>query len=115
MINIRIFSDQANQIQALEVSGHAGYAEHGSDIVCAAVSSQVISVENSLHHLLQLDVQTQVDEVEGGYLKLTLPEITAKTTKQEAQLLLRHLDFALSVLAESYPEYIQMNYSKLTQ
>ena len=36
MLSIRI--DWAKETFELDVVGHAGYAEHGKDIVCAAVS-----------------------------------------------------------------------------
>lgn len=109
MIKITIEISKPDElIQTLEVTGHADYAEHGQDIVCAAVSSQVISVENSLHQLLNIPVKTTVNEVEGGYLKIELPSIPSKSLQHDAQLLLRHLVFALEVLTESYPEYIQI-------
>lgn len=108
MIHIQVFRDNLSQIQSVEVSGHAGYAEPGEDIVCAAVSAQVISIENSLTRLLNLDMTTEVDEEAGGYLKLTLPKITSKQITHDAQLLLKHLEFALEVLSENYPEYVQI-------
>ena len=109
MINITVGITKDSQlISDIEVTGHADYAEHGQDIVCAAVSSQVISVENSLQQLLNIPVKTTVNEVEGGYLKIELPSINSKRLQHDAQLLLKHLVFALEVLAESYPEYIQV-------
>ncbi|EFR31362.1 ribosomal-processing cysteine protease Prp [Eremococcus coleocola] len=108
MINIQIASNHKGQIQSLEVSGHAGFAEAGEDIVCAAVSSQLISIENSLQALLEIPVTSQVDEIEGGYLKLDIAETGEKRRDQDGQLLLRHLVFALDVLAENYPEYIKI-------
>ena len=46
MIKIKGQVDTKGVIRQLELSGHAGAGEYGKDIVCAAVSSQVISVEN---------------------------------------------------------------------
>ena len=37
---------------SFEVKGHSGYAEAGSDIVCAAVTSAVRLVECSLNDVL---------------------------------------------------------------
>lgn len=111
MIQITFYTEGRN-IRQLLMTGHAGYAEEGFDIVCAAVSSQVISVENSLHQLLNIDVMTEANEAEGGYLKMTIPTDLSKTSEHDAQLLLRHLHFAFEVLAESYPEYIQINHQE---
>lgn len=103
------FTKKADLFHSVVVTGHAEYAEYGSDIVCAAVSSQVISVENSLQSLLNVNVNTQVNEAEGGYLKLTLPLLHNAVQQEQAQLLMQHLRLALTVIAESYPEYVSVN------
>ncbi|XJS09895.1 ribosomal-processing cysteine protease Prp [Aerococcaceae bacterium WGS1372] len=108
MINITFYHDTNKKVRQVLMTGHAGYADSGYDIVCAAVSSQVISVENSLVQLLNIDVVTVVNETEGGYLKLTLPPHLSHSVSQDAQLLLKHLSFAFEVLAESYPEFIRI-------
>ncbi len=110
MIQINIKKETDGQIKEFELSGHADYADHGYDIVCAAVSSQVISVENSLQQLLQIPVDVKVNEVDGGYLKITLPDIAELTLRDQAQLLLHHLEFALTILMENYPEFIKITY-----
>ncbi|MCW6666852.1 ribosomal-processing cysteine protease Prp [Aerococcaceae bacterium NML190938] len=108
MIHIEIGRDGTGAIQQIELSGHAGFAEYGSDIVCAAVSSQVISVENSLTELLNVVTDVIVDDMEGGYLKLTLPAIDSADTQHDVQLLMRHLEFALQITAQTYPEFIEI-------
>ncbi|MBG9979675.1 ribosomal-processing cysteine protease Prp [Facklamia sp. DSM 111018] len=113
MIRIKVEIADKDIVQAIEVTGHADYAEHGQDIVCAAVSSQVISIENSLYQLLHIPVKTKVNESQGGYLKIELPEIESKQVSHDAQLLMKHLIFALEVTAEAYPEYIQIKQVKL--
>lgn len=39
MITARIFRNNQKNVTGFEISGHAGYAEEGSDIICAAVSA----------------------------------------------------------------------------
>lgn len=108
MIKIKGQVDTKGAIRQLELSGHSGAGEYGEDIVCAAVSSQVISVENSLERLVGLPYDVQVDEVAGGYLKLTVPACANKQQEHDAQVLLRHLVYALEVLADNYPEFIHL-------
>ena len=108
MIKINFYQNSDKGLTAVKVTGHAEYSEYGSDIVCAAVSSQMISVENSLVQLLNLDIDTEVNETEGGYLRFSLPEISNKSLEHDAQILMRHLYFAMEVLSENYPEYIQL-------
>lgn len=108
MINIEFYRDNDNHLISVKATGHANYSEYGSDIVCAAVSSQMISVENSLVQLLGIDVKTVVDDVEGGYLTFEIPSLSNKTVEHDAQVLMKHLFFAMEVLAENYPEYIKL-------
>lgn len=108
MISFSVYTDDDKQIKEVLLTGHAGFAEHGSDIVCAAVSSQVISIENSLHQLLNIACHVEVDEIEGGYLKLTLPNIRSSEQMHDAQLLLRHLVFAMEIIANNYPKFVQI-------
>lgn len=107
MIRIDIFHE-SGAIRGMEITGHADYAEYGQDIVCAAVSSQVTSVENSLERLLGIQCDLEVNEKDGGYLKMMLPDISDTRLHQDAQLLLRHLAYAYAVLEENYPEYIHI-------
>lgn len=49
MININLYTDKKKGfISAFSVEGHAGYAPHGQDIVCAAVSALSISTVYAL-------------------------------------------------------------------
>ena len=67
------FSSQGGKLLSVDILGHAGYAEEGEDIVCAAVSSAVM-----LTHALLLDVQgipidTLVED-DGAHIRITLPQ-----------------------------------------
>ena len=43
-----IFTVKDNDICGFEISGHSDYAEEGSDIVCAAVSSAALMTANTI-------------------------------------------------------------------
>lgn len=107
MIEIHIYKEDQD-VRQIVMTGHAEYAEYGQDIVCAAVSSQVISVENSLEALLNIHSQVEVDEEQGGYLNLRFPIIQEALLNQKAQLLLTHLEFALTTIAEQYPKFVKI-------
>ena len=85
--------------------GHSGYAEAGSDIVCAGVSALSISCVNSLESLLGVAVDPEVEE-ETGLLAFDLPPLSGET-ESGAQLLLGSLGQGLSDLQEAYPEYVK--------
>lgn len=108
MIQITIEQDRLENIVSLEVSGHSGYQEAGYDIVCAAVSSQVISIENSLCQWLGYPIQVMADEDQGGYLKIDIPPVDSGQLHHDGQLLLKHLVATLKVHQEAYPDNISM-------
>ena len=51
--------------QSFECIGHAGYADSGSDIVCAAISILVINTINSLETLAKEDMQYTENSAKG--------------------------------------------------
>ncbi len=73
------------EFRELEVSGHAGYAKQGEDIVCAALSILVINTLNSLEELCKVAIHPETDE-EKGFIKCVFPH---------------HLDEKASLLLDS--------------
>lgn len=61
------------EYRELRCSGHAGYAGHGKDIVCAAISVLVINTLNSLEELCKLPLHPDTDE-ESGLIACCFPE-----------------------------------------
>lgn len=93
-----------NHITGFEISGHAGYAPHGEDIVCAAASFLAITVENSLE--LQLGKAGKVSQ-QDGKLSYELPEGLTEEKMQVAQTILQVFDTGFHNLANEYPKFVQ--------
>ena len=71
MIKVTIYQSSEGKISGFAVQGHAGYAESGSDIVCAAVSVLTQNTVNSIEEFTEDGFSVDVDEKEGGlYLKM---------------------------------------------
>ena len=101
MIKVDIQKEVEN-IKQVTVDGHADFAEHGSDIVCAGVSSIVFGLINSIDMLddnVQFDISTSEDET--GHLTYR----SLKSTDKE-QLLLQAMIVSLKTIEENYSEYI---------
>ena len=49
-----LFEDAAGRITGVSVKGHSGYAEEGSDIVCAGISTLLITIDQALCSLVGL-------------------------------------------------------------
>jgi hypothetical protein len=69
MISVKICTSQGGY-QAVTISGHAGFADAGQDIVCAAVSALAINTANSLEILTGDQIVVRND---AGYLCLAFP------------------------------------------
>ncbi len=105
MIKVQLVKS-GTAIEGFQISGHAGYAEHGQDIVCAAASFLAITVVNSLE--LQLGCEGIVKGGEDGYLSYRLPEGLNQKQQETAQVILQTLATGFQNLKEEYPKYISI-------
>lgn len=104
MIKVQLVKS-GHTIKGFQVSGHAGYAEHGQDIVCAAASFLAITVVNSLE--LQLGKEGTV-KTDDGYLYYRLPEGLTDEQMATAQIILKTLATGFQNLKDEYPKYISI-------
>ena len=58
MITVKIVRDRTRRITGVFMSGHAGYAEEGSDIICAGASTLIYTLANSLERICGKDAQS---------------------------------------------------------
>lgn len=105
MIEVQ-FAKTRDFIKGFQISGHAGYAKYGHDIVCAAASFLAITVVNSLE--LQLGCAGIVKGGEDGYLYYRLPEELNREQQEIAQIILQTLKVGFENLREEYPEYVSI-------
>ena len=104
MIQVQIVKS-GDTITGFQVSGHAGYAAHGQDIVCAAASFLAITVVNSLE--LQLGAAGTVKS-DDGYLYYRLPQGLTDAQMATAQIILKTLVTGFQNLKDEYPKYISI-------
>ena len=100
MIRAKFFS-KAGHLIGFSVSGHAGYADAGEDIVCAAVSSAVQLTANGITEVLGLQARVRA---EGDTVSLRLDD----SANGEAEAFLKALQLHLSVLSEDYPKNVKL-------
>ncbi len=91
------------KIQAVDLQGHAGYAEEGEDIVCAAITSAVQMTHALLFDVKRIAVDALIED-DGAHIRLTLPA-DGLDAGQEGFLALR---IFYSELAAQYPEFIHV-------
>ena len=83
-----------------EEQGHAGYAESGDDIVCAAVSAMTMLIVNAIEVSYASDVEYTIDE-DTTDIKVLARGALAEFEEDEKKR------FAISGLIEAY--YLQLN------
>ena len=93
------------RITGFSVSGHSGYAEAGSDIVCAAISAVVTMAEATINEVCGAKAKVRVKE-EDARITLTLP---ATCEEEEAiQAVLAGMMVYLCNLRDEYSDYIEV-------
>ena len=107
MIRVAFFRKEG-RIIGFESEGHAGYADSGYDIVCAAVSALLITCVNGLESVVSLEPTVrQNDEV--GYLKAELPDCLDEAQRHDAGVVLDVVEQGLQAIAQQYPDFVRVS------
>ena len=99
------FFTEGERITGFSVSGHSGYAEAGSDIVCAAVSAIVTMAEATISEVCGAKAKVRVKE-EDARVTLTLP--ASCDEEDSVQAVLAGMMLTLISLRDDYPDYIEV-------
>lgn len=82
----------------IHITGHAGYAERGNDIVCSAIS---ILIQTAIAHMDR--VADKYDySLDEGYAELEAEGYDAKVAVET-------IITGFELLADNYPEYIEIS------
>ena len=101
MITVKLFK-KGEIITGFDVSGHSGYAEAGSDIICAAVSSAVGLVETVINDSIKAEAEVRI-EPEDARVALFVSKKC-----DECEAVLSGFERHMKALAEEYPMYIKV-------
>ncbi len=108
MISV-VITKQGDKYIGVCLDGHAGYAEEGEDIVCAAVSVLVINTFNSIERFTEDDFSCEAAE-DGGYMSMTFSDVISDKTK----LLLDSMLLGLGEIHKQYgDEYLSLLYKEV--
>lgn len=98
---------KSGQYTGFTLEGHAGYAEEGEDIVCAAIS--VLSL-NTLNSIEAFTEDRFSGEEKDGFLSCQFPE----PLSEKAVLLLDSMVLGLTDIQKSYGEsYIRITFKEV--
>ena len=109
MVNITIYGNSGQGYTAFECMGHAGYAEAGEDIVCAAISVLVINTVNSIEQFTG-DKFDLVQDQESGLIGFSLQD----GASQVSLLLMRSLVLGLQGIQANYKnDYMTLTFKEV--
>ena len=106
MTNVTV-SYRNNSIVSLEADGHADFADHGEDIVCAAISVLMQTAVNSLEAVAGIDYFI-FESDESGYMYIELPAKLNESQADKANVILETVYTGLKGIAEAYPKHIKL-------
>ena len=106
MTQITFHKTTAGEYQGFTCDGHAGYANHGKDIVCASISVLVINTINSLEQITGEQMQVDTDE-DSGVIQCNFVN---QPLKETSKALMDSLVLGLTQIEKQYGK----SYCKLT-
>lgn len=108
MIRAVFFKKSSGDYEGFQISGHAGYAEYGKDIICAAVSVLAQNTVNSIDALTDDSISVDVDERKGE-LKMKF----AGKPGAGSVLLMNSLVLGIQSIAEDNKSYIHLDFKEV--
>ncbi len=102
-----VLTKSNGRITEVNVEGHTGYAEHGQDIVCAALSATVQYAALGLKDIVGLDINLKQND-EKGTISFKLPQCMTEKQSVEANAILLTMRAGIADLVSGYPEFIKL-------
>lgn len=94
--------DSRNRLSSVFADGHAGWAVHGEDVACAAVSAilQAAWVGLTDHAHVAIDGERQ-----GGRLEMRWPE--SVRDRDDVRAIVATAELAIGQIARQYPKHVR--------
>ena len=103
MTKVEIFRKNGS-IVGYKASGHSGYSEQGSDIICSAISTSLQMTLIGIQEVLKLKVDFKIND---GFLDVDLKNISQSKLTQ-TNILTEAMVIFLKELTKQYPKYIRL-------
>ncbi|MDO4179193.1 MAG: ribosomal-processing cysteine protease Prp [Phascolarctobacterium sp.] len=104
MITLDVWKNSKGLIDSYEVSGHAGYAEEGQDIICSAVSALTQTPIYGLTNHLKLKPEVEINQ-DQGFLRVVLKEESNELTEAILETML----MGVESIARQCPKYVRIH------
>ena len=107
MIEVQALKEKGHY-KSFHIQGHAGYADAGEDIVCAAISALTINCINSIETFTNDEFLLDTDE-EAGLIRL----IFSYKPGSKSELLIDSLALGLREIENENKEYITLDFKEV--
>ena len=105
MITVTITKEQSGRIQSFEMAGHANFAEHGKDLVCAAASAVSFGAVNAIIALTGETPKIH-QGADGGYLNVIF--LNNPENNYDIQLIVQAMIVSLQTIEQDYGQHIKI-------
>jgi uncharacterized protein YsxB (DUF464 family) len=104
MIRICLKRDNKSFIWKFSIKGHAGYAEHGKDIVCAGVSAIAYTALGALQELAGIRNFTE----KSGSIECKIPKDISQDAKFKAGIILDAMTIGFKQIEQEYGDFVSV-------
>lgn len=113
MIKVTIYKTDKHEYVGFDAQGHAGFADDGLDIVCAAASALIINTINAIERYTSEEISVVTDDSEDamGLIQFRFE----KRPAHDAELLLKTMILGLEEIEDDsdYEPYIDIIFKEV--
>ena len=114
MIKVTIYKTDKHEYVGFDALGHAGFADEGMDIVCAAASALIINTINAIERYTSDETSVVTDDSEDaqGLIQFSF---TGGRPTHDAELLLKTMILGLEEIEDDsdYEPYIDIIFKEV--
>ena len=114
MIKVTIYKTDKHEYVGFDALGHAGFADEGMDIVCAAASALIINTINAVERYTSDETSVVTDDSEGAQVLIQF-RFTGGRPTHDAELLLKTMILGLEEIEDDsdYEPYIDIIFKEV--
>jgi uncharacterized protein len=105
VLEVTFYRDARDRLTGLTAFGHADFAEHGEDVVCAAVSAILQAVALGLTEYARADLGTARQE--SGQLELRWGKEDRES--ESVRAIVATAELAIDQISQQYPAHVRLN------
>ncbi|MFA7636930.1 MAG: ribosomal-processing cysteine protease Prp [Monoglobales bacterium] len=107
MTTVKFALDEKDNITEFSAKGHSGYAEEGSDIVCAAVSACIQMLEKSIAQVIG-EKKASFKVLDDAEIVFLLPENISGEERKSIEYMLKGFLGYMQEISKHYEDFLKV-------